>query len=233
MIDYFNTRVFLCMILLSSFIQAQNNNDCPSKSDKDYACGNVQEKILAPLEDYVFEIRTNFNVELNTDFRRRKDSIKAQKVLKLVNQVLNDNDFWKTLRHYQNYQYPRWSQKLNDDWTIVSNDQIINAFINKDPDNKSRPDRIDLDIAIKLYGLSFKTFFESAVAKDGGNGKVYNKRWFFRKYSVVDVGSNWVHEIAHSRGFRHCFKCNEERDYSIPYVINRIFKEVAQKYVNR
>jgi hypothetical protein len=205
-------------------------NGCPERSDRNYKCGNIEESILPRLTDIVFSLETEFEFKLNSTFNRKKDQDRAEEILKLVNQVINDPDFWKALEHYDRYQYSKWSKSLKDNWIDITGKQITNCMINGNPESDVRPKRVSVDLNVKLYGLSFATPFESAVAKEVGDGTIYNKRWFFRKHSKEAIGSNWIHEFAHSQGIRHCFKCNEARDYSIPYVINRIFKEVAQKY---
>jgi len=210
----------------------QDKNGCPSKSERGYKCGNVKEDILSGLAGIEYSFDANVTVTLDdTKLRKSKDRVKAQKVLKLVNQVLNDADFWKALEHYNRYQFAKWSKKFNDTWTVLEKDKITNAFIHGDPNNSERPSQISIEAKIRLYGSSFQWPGEIARAKEIGDGYIYNKKWFFRDYSIVEIGSNWVHELSHSKGFRHCRKCHKERDYSVPYVINRIFKEVAKKYV--
>lgn len=223
-------KITLFIIALISLSIYGQKNECPVKKDKNYKCGNIVENVFEGISNNNYQLQTKFNITVNQKFKRKIDRKRAEKIITLVNKVMNDSDFWKALSYYKNYKYSKWSNRLNDDWLNISGEEIVNALINGDPKNKNRPDEINLELEVRLYGLSFATPFETAVAKEE-NGIVYNKRWFFRKDSISNIGSNWVHEIAHSKGIRHCFNCNQERDYSIPYVINRIFKQVAKKYL--
>lgn len=172
-------------------------------------------------------MKSHFNVRLVNSFDSQSDIDRANKIITLCNQVLNDSDFWNALEHYNNYKYPIFETAQGK--RQISGIQIINALINGNPDDLNRPLEVDINLTIELYGLAFKTLFESAVAKEIGDGKIYNKKWFFKNFPIDEIGSNWIHEFSHTKGLIHCCYCNQERDYSIPYVINRIFSEVAKK----
>jgi hypothetical protein len=222
--------VLILMSFLIYFNVSSQSPDCPLKSQRGYKCGVVDEKILDRLNTIEYTMPTKFNLTLENTFKSSKDQIKAEAILDLCNKVLNDSDFWKALEHYDKYKYTVWG--ANDIRRVVNGMEIVNALINGNPNDDSRPDKINISINIKLYGLSFKTPFETAVAKEINDGNIYNKKWFFRGFPIQKIGSNWIHEYSHTMQFRHCHYCNEARDYSIPYVINRIFEEVAQKYLN-
>ena len=222
-------KIILLFLFLPTIIFAQDKNGCPPKPQKNYACGNIKEEILPRLESIDYTWDTQIAVEIQQNFKKQKDIQKAEKVAQLVQLVLNDADFWKALEHYDNYQYAKWSEKLGDTWQPISTKEITNSMLNGHPADTSRAALKTEMFSIRLYGGPFKWPRERAIAKFE-NGHIYNKKWFFRSASIEKIGSNWVHEYSHFKGIRHCFNCNEERDYSISYVINRIFIEVAQKY---
>ena len=223
-------KILLFLLALPLIVISQDKNGCPSESQNNYKCGKITESILPDYENLEFEFSTKLVLELDHNLKRKKDIQKAQKVIELINKVLNDQDFWKALENYKNYKFTKWSNELNDTWEPINKKEITNSFLNGNPTNNSRPNLKEETIFFKLYGNSFKwPYFETAIAKVEGK-YVCNKKWFFRKDSIKNIASNWVHEFSHLKGIRHCFACNHERDYSIPYVINRIFIEVANKY---
>lgn len=224
--------VTIFFIAIVSFSVAAQREGCPEKDQKNYACGNVEERIIENLPDRSFEWNTTVSIQLKHSLKKSKQKRKAKQVLALVDSVLNDADFWRALRDYPDYRFAKWSEKLDTTWRELKGEEIIQAMLNKDPWNSSVPKQLNLNVTLKLYGPAIKTPFETAIGKDGGNGTIMNKRWFFRGSSIIAIGSNWAHEIAHGRGFRHCSVCHEERDYSVPYVVNRIFREIAERYID-
>jgi len=222
------TLLFVLLLTLLSYAQAQSNA-CPVKSQKNYCCGEVDERILERLAGIDYTMETHFQTSVAHTFKRKADYDKALKVANLCEQVLNDPDFWKALEYYDRYQYTFWQS--GDHERQISGRQIVNCMLHGTPDDAKPLEELKIYFDVKLYALGFKTPIEKAVAKEVGDGKIYNKKWFFRKESIASIGSNWMHEFAHSKGIKHCFYCSEARDYSIPYVINRIFSEVAQKYI--
>lgn len=218
------------LLLLSAYLQVTAQiKECPKSNQKHYRCENVVETILDQTVPRGYQMNCHFNVRLKNSFDNKSDTDKANQVVALCNQVLNDRDFWYAVENYRNYKYTVFEDK--DGKHQVSGMQIVNCLINGTPNDSSRPTELDVSLTVQLYGLPFATFFESALAKEVGDGIIYNKRWFFKNYSVSDIGSNWIHEFSHSKGLTHCYYCNEDRDFSVPYVINRIFDEVARKYI--
>ncbi len=211
---------------LSLFAQLM---DCPTKNQKRYTCGNVDENILETINRKDYDVKSHFNVRLVSHFGKDSDNERAAKIVELCNKVLNDKDFWNAIENYKRYKYAVFENDKGKQ--PISGTQIVNCLINGTPGDSSRPLEVDIALDIELYGPIFKTIFESAVGKEIGDGKIYNKKWFFRNSSIDDIGSNWIHEFSHSKGLQHCYYCHEERDYSVPYVINRVFIEVAKKYI--
>lgn len=220
---------FLIVTFFTSLGLSAQTLDCPTKNQKGYTCGYVKENILETINRESFEITTHFNLKLVSQFAKVSDNERAGKILELCQKVLNDNDFWNALENYRGYKYAVHSNDKGK--RQISSIEIVNCLINGNPDDTTRPLENYIQLDIKLYGASFKTPFETAVAKEIGDGKIYNKKWFFRGASIEEIGSNWIHEFSHSKGLSHCYYCHEERDYSVPYVINRIFVEVARKYI--
>lgn len=217
---------FLCLPIVSL---AQDQNGCPTDADKNYQCGNIEETILERLDHLDYTWKPKIVVDLQHNFTRSKDIQRAEAVAQLVEQVLNDSDFWKAVEHYDHYTFAKWSLQFTDLWQPIAQQDITNALLNGDPKNDRRATQQTERFIVRLYGRSFKWRWENAIGKVKGN-KIYTKKWFFRKSSIAEIGSNWVHEWSHLKGLRHCRKCHKARDYSVPYVINRIFMEIAQKY---
>lgn len=222
---------YFCLIVtlfVSSSLSAQIL-ECPTKNQKEYSCGKVNENILETINRKDYEIKTQFKVRLVSKFVKDIDNKRATKIIELCNKVLNDNDFWNAVENYKGYKYAVFENDKGKQ--PISGRQIVNCLINGNPENTSRPLEVVIALNIKLYGASFKTPFESAIAKEIGDGKIYNKRWFFQGSMIENVGSNWIHEFSHIKGLKHCYYCHEARDYSVPYVINRIFIEIAKKHI--
>ncbi len=223
------TTLTILLLLNTNNIFAQNTVH-PDRNKKKYHCGQVQENILKNLDNANYQMPTKFKIKLKANFSKKRDIEKAKKVVELCNKVLNDVDFWNALENYKSYRHTVW--KCSNKQQVVSGKQIVNCLINAYPNDYARPQEMLVEINLDLYGLGFKfPFIEKALAKEVGDGKIYNKKWFFREYPIEEIGSNWIHEFSHIQGIYHRYDCSEERDYSIPYVINRIFVEVAKKYL--
>ena len=221
--------LLLLLLFVSAGTLCAQIKDCTDRSQKNYSCGDVEETILNRVLQQEYKMDSKFIVKLVTVFKKEEDQERSQEIATLCTKVLNDASFWNALENYDRYQYAVFEE--NGIKREIAGREIVNCLLNGTPDDNSRPAAVTISLDIALYGLSFKTFFETAVAKEIGDGKIYNKKWFFRSSSIEDIGSNWIHEFSHSKGLKHCYYCNEDRDYSIPYVINRIFVEVAKKYM--
>ncbi|KAA3622140.1 MAG: hypothetical protein DWQ02_26540 [Bacteroidetes bacterium] len=224
------TLSFIAFFLLPIVSISQNKNGCPPKSVKNHKCGNIQEDFKLDTTSEIYLMETFFEVRLKNKLKKEEDNIIAGRCIDLLNNVINDSDFWNLIYQYKKYEFAKWSQNLNDQWLEIDNKQILNTLVNGNPDNNERPDTVIIEIELNLYGSPIKMPKETVIGKHANGNKIFNKRWFFRNRSTKRIASNWMHEITHSKGLRHCFYCNQQRDYSVPYVINRIFSEVSKKY---
>lgn len=53
---------------------------------------------------------------------------------------------------------------------------------------------------------------------------------FFGRATLADIASNLAHEYCHKLGFTHESNYTKLRQYTVPYAIGRIVKEIAKGY---
>lgn len=56
--------------------------------------------------------------------------------------------------------------------------------------------------------------------------KIYVNMYHYEVFSVAELAANLTHEYMHLLGFHHDFKPTERRDYSVPYAVGYIVKEL-------
>lgn len=81
--------------------------------------------------------------------------------------------------------------------------------------------------------LKIKTYYESSstVGYTSTSSLYINMNTkFLNNYTVAETAKTMTHEWLHKLGFHHAVSYSTSRDYSVPYGVGRIMKELAAKY---
>lgn len=81
--------------------------------------------------------------------------------------------------------------------------------------------------------LNIKTYYEnsSTVGYTTTTSTYINMNTkFLNTYTVAETAKTMTHEWLHKLGFKHAVTYSTSRDYSVPYGVGRIIKELAAKY---
>src|SRR6476620_2487626 len=127
--------IFAISSAMNTFAQI---SPCPTKNQRRYSCGNVQENTLNRLVDTTYKMKSRFIVSLGNSFENSEDNNRAANIITLCNQVLNDRLFWNALVHYDRYRYAVFEDK--DGKHQITGEQIVNCLINGSPQDNGRPE---------------------------------------------------------------------------------------------
>lgn len=80
--------------------------------------------------------------------------------------------------------------------------------------------------------LKVRTYYQnsSTVGYTSNGLTIYFNTKFLNGYTIAEAAKTLTHEWLHKIGFRHAVYYSTSRDYSVPYGIGRIMKELALKY---
>lgn len=82
--------------------------------------------------------------------------------------------------------------------------------------------------------LKIKTYYESSstVGYTSSSSMYINMNTkFLNNYTVAETAKTMVHEWLHKLGFHHAVSYSTSRDYSVPYGVGRIIKELTAKSI--
>ncbi|MEM6517368.1 MAG: hypothetical protein AAF688_14390 [Bacteroidota bacterium] len=163
-------------------------------------------------------------VKLNrlVNFNRKRDIEKAKKVQKLIEVVINSNEFRENVIS-ADFKDRRFRKENGTIYEIVENGSILNLIIggNEQYDNDDTID-FEWDFQIVLY--------RSFTGEIGHRSKdtIFTKKKKFRKMPYKDLASHWIHEYMHVIGFTHDFKRTKRRAYSVPYLVGEIAGDIMK-----
>lgn len=167
-----------------------------------------------PIAAHTFE----FNVRLLRMEPEKKD--KVYDAIDILRKVFSSREFRrKILNHRYN------GRKAFANNRGMSNLEIYHAILAGV--ERLRPNRNNaMDLEIELY-----TDHDSKVM---GYTRPSSKRiWintkFFNRNSPAKIAANLTHEWLHKLGFDHDYKTTKRRQYSVPYAIGYIVRELAKR----
>lgn len=210
----------MCKLLIMSMLLSISCSIL-AQNDRSYKCGKVVERNLESIQ--VQQVNGSNSTSYDVSFEVLnvvKDPI-MEKIIKckpLLEKVMNDPRFWMVLTSYEKYQDVRWTgDGFFGNARTIPVDSIQLAFMNE----------WNPKITLATYGSAIKFPWSTANAyTTAPNGTIKIKRYYAKSATVVQLAGTILHELFHIRGFIHQPHCSEKRDYSVPYVVDRVFEEI-------
>lgn len=186
---------------------------CPTVPDDQPNDLPVEEVGDVPNEAFMFDAAltlTNFEVS---------DEEKVGKAIEIIKKVIQSQEFKiKVFSH--TYQGVR---KFHD--TKLTNEQVYAKLLAGMEDLKKEEDH-EMDLDLQLYYSSKNT-----VGYTYPSGlRIWMNTKYFDAYTPAQVAGNVFHEWTHKLGFEHAFKYSSSRDYSVPYALGKLMRELGKKY---
>lgn len=166
-----------------------------------------------------FEEAPEADLEINAYLREFSSSQRAkmEAALEKLNIVLNSEEFRvRVLNH-----------TYNNSKTFVNNNGQTNAEVyltilkGAETLNGIEDQEVDLDITLYYSNNSTVGYTYPNVNKIWVNNK------FFSTYTHGSVAANVVHEWLHKLGYGHDFQRTANRNYSVPYGIGNIVRDLV------
>ena len=159
---------------------------------------------------------------------------KFEEALKIVEEVLNSQEFKTKVIGYQRVKGDRSFQKnylWNDSKKLLSNEDIYEIIMTGD--EKMRPGtkgEMNINSWVKICSgfQSLGTWCRAVI----GSTTPHTSKWitynwkFYSYFSTPDMVANMVHEWIHLLGFLHG---SVNMDKEVPYVVGEIAGEVAKE----
>ena len=179
------------------------------------------DQVAAPVECLVPEQDEDAKMEINErlfDFNDNKVT-KMNKALVRLKLVLNSVEFKeRVLAHqYEGEVVFQANQGL-------SNSEIYERIMLASESLTPGEDEV-MDVDINLY---YKNNGVVGYTYPDSKGFWVNDK-FFTTYTLSEVAANVVHEWLHKVGFDHDFDRTARREFSVPYGVGTIVKELIQK----
>lgn len=134
----------------------------------------------------------------------------------ILEEVVNSQEFKnKVLNHSYN------GKKQFVD-TALTNEQVYEKVM-KGAESYKKEDNGKIDISLTMYYSSASTIGYTTAGSD----MVFLNRKFHDTYDSYEQTSNLYHEWTHKLGFEHAQKWSKPRDYSVPYALGSIVKELS------
>lgn len=155
-------------------------------------------------------LRVNINYDkLNTEERRLKAGLVADEMQLILNSDLFKEKFLAIADYHG--ELSKWK-----DATITE----IFAYLM----NGSEILSPDIDGEIDLFVDDYYTPKRVIGHTYDSDRFIYTNTKYFDTYSTKLVGSNFLHEYGHKKGFDHDFKSTARRDFSLCYLLNDIYE---------
>ena len=149
------------------------------------------------------------------NFSRKKDIEKAERVRKLIVEVINDEHF-RTEILRADFKDRRYIDENRNTTEIKNNEIILQKIISGKEQYTGENEDFEWDLRITLY--------RSLTSEFGHRSRetIFTKKKKFRSMSERYIASHWIHEYMHVIGFTHDYKKTNIRPYSVPYLIGTI-----------
>lgn len=149
------------------------------------------------------------------------EQAKFDRAVEMIKKVVATEKFRKAVLNHT----------YNGSKTFVSNGGYSNAQIYQkilDASEKLFPAKNNaMDMEVELYYAN-----NNVVGYTMGSSKrIWVNSKFFGSNSIPSVAANLMHEWLHKVGFGHAVNYSVSRDYSVPYAIGRLIKNMGQQYL--
>jgi hypothetical protein len=160
------------------------------------------------------DVHVNF-VKLNNF--KPEEITKINKASKIAETILNSQEFKsKVIGHTYN-----GKQQFFD--TNMTTEQVYTKIMGGAESYKMIANG-DMDISLTMYYSMVNTIGYTLPDSD----TVWLNRKFHSGFDEYEQPSNIVHEWTHKLGFEHAMKWSQSRDYSVPYGVGTIVKELSE-----
>lgn len=149
------------------------------------------------------------------NFNRKRDLEKAERVRKLILEVINDEHFRSEILK-ADFKDRRYIDENRNTTEIIDNKIILQKIISGKEQYTGENEDFEWDLRITLY--------RSLTSEIGHRSRetIFTKKKKFRSMSERYIASHWIHEYMHVIGFTHDYKKTSIRPYSVPYLIGTI-----------
>lgn len=171
-------------------------------------------KAFVPTEAFTFD----FNIQ--TPHASRFKEAKLLEATELLKEVFASKDFKKRIV------YHRFKRKFRFAYNKgLTNREVYNKIL------KGREVLFPYVNNAMDVEVSFFTNHKSIVI--GYTWPYSRKIWmntkYFNRYSADEIASHLVHEWLHKLGFDHERKRTHDRQYSVPYAVGKIVRDIVRK----
>jgi hypothetical protein len=166
--------------------------------------------------------RIKVNVILSDKFSRKQRE-KVQTGVNMIRAIVNSSEFYLKVRdfkapfpgeigfHYDGNGIP---DKLGKD---------VFAILEMGAESLSPTKDREIDALIDVgYGTAIGYTFV-------GSRWQWINSWFLNSAKPHDIAGNIFHEWSHKLGFSHSFNRHPKRDYTVPYALGYIMRDMAKK----
>lgn len=170
---------------------------------------------IVPVKAYTFD----FNVRTDKSLSRQKEQ-KVLDSLDLIRQVIASPEFKHRILNHRFQDRRRFHYNMG-----LSNHQIYNKIL--EGAEKLQPHKNNqMDLKLEFYS----DYDSNVVGYTLPNTmKVWINNKYFFKNSTAKVAANLVHEWLHKLGFHHEKEKSTQRNFSVPYAVGTIVKDIAAK----
>lgn len=154
-------------------------------------------------------------------FNKKRDLDKAERVRKLIEEVINDRDFRnKVLK--ADFHDRRFIDDSGNTSEITDNSIILEKLISGKEQYTGEEKDYEWDLRITLY--------RSITSEIGHRSKetIFTKKKKYRNLNDRFIASHWIHEYLHVIGFTHDYDRTRRRPYSIPYLIGNLASDALE-----
>ena len=154
-------------------------------------------------------------IDMNSQEREEK----LKKAIKLLEEVLNSNDFKERVSIFT---YNGLNEfKLNNS---LSNDEILSGIHDGAEDLKPEIDNTaNLELTFYYTSSSTVGYTTTSVMLINLNTR------FFDQYDLAHVAGNLAHEWMHKLGYRHASRNNSTRIYTVPYGVGYLVRDIGEE----
>jgi len=148
-------------------------------------------------------------------FSRKSDIQKAERVRRLIDEVINDKNFRNQVLKAE-FQDRRFIDESGNTTEISDNNIILKKLISGKEQYTGENKDYEWDLRVTLY--------RSITSEIGHRSRetIFTKKRKYRNLSDRFIASHWIHEYLHVIGFTHDHERTRRRPYSIPYLIGTL-----------
>jgi hypothetical protein len=145
---------------------------------------------------------------------------KMLKAVELIKRLVASEEFrTRVLNHSYN------SVKTYVDNGGKTNRQIYQHILDGNETLKNVKDN-EMDVEVELYYENSTTVGYTYPSSN----RIWVNTKYFNTYSIASVAANLMHEWLHKLGYKHATTYSVSRDFSVPYGIGRIVRDIGPKY---